>query len=232
MINLHRSTSRRYVRDAAMKVWKTFDHANAGDPLHLGFRALESLDEVRVPAGKGFKLALDDGHEVVKYIREGGVLVRTRPQGEDVLGPGWCQYAISHPWTRPGVVKTLPSHGAHIFICSMRAHVDELKPTCEHKHVPFADRHGRLRQVASRNGEVSSLRLQSNTRIYSSLLDKGHHVVHELQPGRAAWLQVVAGRIRLIDQNLEPGDGASFEDVPAVSFTALEASEILLFDLA
>jgi redox-sensitive bicupin YhaK (pirin superfamily) len=67
--------------------------------------------------------------------------------------------------------------------------------------------------------------------LYSSLLEKGHHVVHELRSGRGAWLKVIAGRIRLIDQSVQAGDGAALEDELVVSFTAQEPSEILLFDL-
>jgi redox-sensitive bicupin YhaK (pirin superfamily) len=231
MINLRRSTERHYVRNGSVKMWKTFDHANVADPLHRGFRSLESLNEVSLPPGTGFKLALDGGHEVVNYIRQGGVLVRNNSKGSDMLGPGWCQYAISHPWTLPGMLKTFPSYGTHLFVISMRPHPIELKPAYAHKHIPFADRHGKLRQVASPNGEDSSLRLQSDVRLYSSLLDQGHHVVHELSAGRGAWLQVIAGRIRLVDESVEAGDGAALEDEAAVSFTAQEASEILLFDL-
>jgi redox-sensitive bicupin YhaK (pirin superfamily) len=232
MIKVQRSAERRYVRDGAMKMWKTFDPANLANPFHMGFRALESLNEVNLPVGTGFKLALGEDHEVVTYVRKGGLLVRNRPLNDQLLGPGWYQRTNSHPWTITRVPKTSPSHGTQLFLSSIRADPHELKASYEHKHFPFADQHGRLRLVASPHGEAGSLQIRQDVRLYSSLLEKGHHIVHELQVGRGAWLHVVAGRIRLIDQSLETGDGASLEDEAAVSFTAQEASEILLFDLA
>jgi len=42
----------------------------------------------------------------------------------------------------------------------------------------------------------------------------------------------VKGRIQLVDHLLRAGDGASLVDEPAVSWTAQETCEILLFDLA
>src|SRR6185503_4191995 len=97
---------------------------------------------------------------------------------------------------------------------------------------PFSDRRGNLRLIASPAGSDASLRLRQDVRIYSSVLDPGCHVVHEVSPGRGVWLHVVAGRVRFFDQSLATGDGASLDDESALSFTAQEASEILLFDLA
>ena len=68
--------------------------------------------------------------------------------------------------------------------------------------------------------------------MYSALLDPGQHVVHELAPVRGAWLHVVQGEITLGDLVLTAGDGAGVTTERAVSLTARERSEILLFDVA
>mgnify|MGYP001579402294 CR=1 FL=1 len=216
-----------------MKLWKTFDPVHPANPGQPGFRTLEFLNEVSLPLGTGFKLAVGEDHEVLTYVRQGGLLVRNRRQGGELLGPGWHQRARSHPWTiTRAPKKTSSSQRTHLFMSSIRADPDALNAPYEHKFFPFSDQHGRLRMVASPNGEAGSLHLRQDVRLYSTMLDRGHHIAHELRAGRGAWLHVVAGRVRLIDQSLETGDGASLEDEAAVSFTAEEASEILLFDLA
>jgi len=48
--------------------------------------------------------------------------------------------------------------------------------------------------------------------VYSALLEPGDHVVHELMPGRIAWVHIVA------------------DEQPA-AFTAEESTELLLVDL-
>jgi len=45
-------------------------------------------------------------------------------------------------------------------------------------------------------------------------------------------LQVVTGRIQVLDLALIAGDGVAYMDELSVSITALEPSEVLLFDLA
>ena len=178
MIKVQRSADRRYVRVGAVGMWKTFDPANLADPFHRGFRSLESLNEVSLPPATGFKLLLDEDHEVVTYVRAGELVVRNRPQRDELLVPGCFQRASSQPWMITRVPKTSLSSGTHLFLSSMSAHPQEIEASYEHERFPFANRHGKLRLVASPSGEIASLHLRQDVRLYSSLLEKGHHVVH------------------------------------------------------
>jgi redox-sensitive bicupin YhaK (pirin superfamily) len=67
--------------------------------------------------------------------------------------------------------------------------------------------------------------------LYSSLLDRGQHIIHELSEGRSAWLHIVQGAVTLGSVLLNAGDGAGILDERAVSMTAREGTEILLLDL-
>ena len=46
------------------------------------------------------------------------------------------------------------------------------------------------------------------------------------------WVQVARGAIELNGERLDAGDGASFEDMDAVTLKGLEDAEVLVFDLA
>jgi redox-sensitive bicupin YhaK (pirin superfamily) len=63
------------------------------------------------------------------------------------------------------------------------------------------------------------------------MLDPGHHFVHELLPGRSAWLHVVDGQAKLNDIILAQGDGVGFTLEPSISLTAQENAEVLLIEL-
>jgi redox-sensitive bicupin YhaK (pirin superfamily) len=63
------------------------------------------------------------------------------------------------------------------------------------------------------------------------LLNPGQHVVHELLPGRSAWLHLVQGNVTLGDIVLSTGDGVGLTAERALSLTTSEESEILLVDL-
>ena len=56
--------------------------------------------------------------------------------------------------------------------------------------------------------------------------------MHQLDAGRAAWLQVMRGSITLNGHTLAAGDAAAVEGESALALRASEATEALLFDLA
>jgi hypothetical protein len=92
------------------------------------------------------------------------------------------------------------------------------QPGGEKKHFTLADRRGILKLIASPDGKDNSLKIQQDVEMYSTLIHKGNHMIHELRPGRKAWLHVVKGRIDLSGLLLHAGDGAGFTDETAVSF--------------
>ncbi|MEJ2205660.1 MAG: hypothetical protein P8170_16300 [Gemmatimonadota bacterium] len=88
-----------------------------------------------------------------------------------------------------------------------------------------------LRLVASPDGRDGSLRMHQDSFTYSSILDPGHHLVHELLPGRSAWLHIIYGHATLDDIVLTQGDGVGVTIQPSVSLTVQQDTEILLVDL-
>jgi hypothetical protein len=101
-----------------------------------------------------------------------------------------------------------------------------------HKRFCRGERRGRLCQVASSDGANGSLALQAPITVFSTVLSRGHHVVHPLPPGHAAWVQLLAGQARLDDRRLVAGEGAARTLEAAVSLTAVEEAELVLVDVA
>jgi redox-sensitive bicupin YhaK (pirin superfamily) len=120
---------------------------------------------------------------------------------------------------------------AHVFQIWLRPSQAEIEPSHEQKRFSVAERRGVLRVVASPDARRGSLRVHQDALTFSALLDPGQHVVHELSPGRSAWLHLVQGEATLADVVLATGDGAGLTAERAVSLTAQEETEILLFDV-
>jgi redox-sensitive bicupin YhaK (pirin superfamily) len=85
--------------------------------------------------------------------------------------------------------------------------------------------------IASPDGRKGSLRIHQDAFIYSSILDPGVHLVHELMTGRSDWLHIMYGEATLDDIVLTQGDGVGVTIEPSVSMTVRENTEILLVDL-
>ena len=210
----------------------TFDSGSPTDALGMGFRTLESLNEEGLAPGTSLLLQPRKDIEVLTYVRE-GTLTQEDPSGRThVLGVGECGRSGVRSGARHRAGNRSLTQYAHAFQCSVTSDRKDPRSRPEQRRFPVAERRGILRLMGSPDGKDGSLRMHQDIRVYSSLLDIGHHLIHELAPGRGAWLHVVKGGIQLFDHGLRAGDGASLVDEAAVSWTALEPSEILLFDLA
>jgi redox-sensitive bicupin YhaK (pirin superfamily) len=120
---------------------------------------------------------------------------------------------------------------AHIFRISLRPSEVGFDSAHEQRRFATAQRHNVLCVVASPDGREGSLRVIQDALICSSVLDPGHHLVHELLPGRSAWLHVICGEATFHDIILAQGDGVGVTIERSVSLTAQENTEILLVDL-
>ncbi len=210
----------------------TFDPGNSADVLCRGFRALESFNEEGLAPGTGFQIHAHKDIEVVTYVRKGALIQKEGGGRAGLLRTGEFQRRIALRGTRHSAINKSFSDRAHVFQGWIASDHNGHEPVHEQRLFPVAERMGLLRLVASPDGRKASLRIHQDMRIFSSIVQVGNHLIHELGAGRGAWLHVVDGRILLADQSLLAGDGAGLAGEAAVSFTAQEASEILLFDLA
>jgi len=68
--------------------------------------------------------------------------------------------------------------------------------------------------------------------LYLASLLPGQAITHPIEPGRAAWLQVLRGSVNVLSHDLSAGDGGVVTDEIAFAVRAAVPSEVLLFDLA
>ena len=231
MVTVRRATERQQGGSRKQENWHTFDAENAADPLAHGFGTLETLNEIRLAPGAGAQRNSRHDAEVLTYVHEGVLAYEDSVGHAGVVQTGEFQRVTSGRDFRHGKTNASRSEWAHFFQLWLRPSEAEPEPGHEQKRFSAGERHDRLCVVASLDARRGSLRVRGDVLVYSSLLDPGHHVVHELAPGRSAWLHLVRGEVTLGEIVLRTGDGAGLTAELAVSFTASEASEILLVDL-
>jgi len=231
MITLRRNTDRRHVQRGKHDIWLTFYPQDRAGPVTDGFGALVALNEMRFPPGGASTPHPREAAEIVTYVYRGALAQ------EDSTGSSGVVYAGEFQWMTVGrgirykEANALKTDDARFFRISLLPTEAGLDPAYEQMRFPVAQRHNLLCVIASPDGRKSSLRILQDALIYSSILDPGHHLVHELLPGRSAWLHVICGEAALQEIILTEGDGVGVTIEPSVSVTAQEKSEILLIDL-
>jgi redox-sensitive bicupin YhaK (pirin superfamily) len=232
MIAVRRATERQCGRSRKQENWYTFGSGNTADPLTRGFGTLETLSEIRLAPGAGLPRCSRHDAEVVTYVHEGVLAYEDSIGHSGVVQTGEFQRVTSGRGFRHSKMNASRSDWAHFYQIWLRPSEPDLEPGHEQQRFSAAERRNRLWVVASIDARRGSLRVHQDSLVCSSLLDPGQHVVHELAPGKSAWLHLVRGEVTLGDIVLTTGDGVGVTDERSVSITASGESEILLVEVA
>ncbi len=233
MISIRRSQERGGANHGWLDTKHTFSFDTYHDPRFMGFRSLRVINEDIVQPGEGFPTHPHRDMEIITYVLDGALQHRDSLGTGSIIHPGDGQRMTAGTGIRHSefnASQTDPVHLLQIWILPDRhGH----QPGYEQKEFPKEEKRGRLRLIASPDGENGSVTIHQDAKLSVSLLDNGQKVEHQLAAGRYAWLQVARGSVKLNGKRLEQGDGASLEKEEKLAITGKQdGSEILLFDLA
>lgn len=232
MITLRRSSERHHVHRAQRQGWSSFHAERSGDAFAHGFGVLACFEEHRLAAKANLVVHPPPGIDVVSYVLAGVLASRHSSRQTAILRAGDFQRASGGASGELRQSNMSPSHEAHFLQLWLRHGTAQPAPLPEQRRFSVAERRGNLCLIASGVPNEAALRLHEDVSIYSSVLDPGQHLVHELAARRSAWLHVVQGEVSCDDNGLHSGDAASFALERSVSMTARVPSEVLLVDLA
>ena len=231
MITLCRDRERHHIQRGQQEVWNTFYPQEGSDQSAVEFGLLATLDEIRLPPGGVSFYQPSPEAEILTYVYEGGLAQEDSSGGSGVLHAGEFQRMTVGRGVRHKETNASSNNGVRIFRIGLHPSQVGLGSAREQKRFAVAHRRNLLCAVASPDGRQGSLRILQDTLIYSSVLDPGHHLIHELLPARYAWIHVIYGEVIFQDFILAQGDGVGVKAEPTVSLTVQTDSEILLVDM-
>jgi redox-sensitive bicupin YhaK (pirin superfamily) len=226
-----RNSQRRHVRNGKHEVWHSFFAKDLPGPLDSGFGSLLAFDELRLQPGASTEPHCEDETEILTYVYKGALSQEDTLGNSGVIHTGEFQRMSPGRRIRHKETSVSQSDWVHMFRISIRPSEIGVDREHEQKRFTAAQRHNLLCVVGSPDGRKGSLPIHQDVLVFSAILDPGHHLVHELAPGRTAWLHLVCGEAALDDIVLTQGDGVGISNEPSVSLTVQENTEILLVDL-
>jgi quercetin 2,3-dioxygenase len=209
----------------------TFSFNNYHDPRHTSFRALRVMNEDWIAPGQGFGTHGHRDMEIVTYVLEGALAHKDSLGNGSVLLPGEFQRMTAGTGIEHSEFNPSDSEPVHLYQIWLFPERRGLVPSYDQRAFADGERQGKLRVVASPDGRDGSLTIHQDAEVLLTTLDDGNQVTHELAPGRHAWIQVLRGAVKLKDISLSVGDGAAVSDESVVTLSALETSEVMVFDL-
>lgn len=231
MVRIRPAEARGRVQLGWLDSRHSFSFGQYYDPAHMGFGPLRVINEDRVAPGAGFPTHGHRDMEILSCVMEGALEHRDSIGTGSVIRPGEVQRMTAGKGIRHSEYNPSQEEPVRFLQIWVEPEREGLAPSYEQKAFPEEERRNRLRLIASRDGREGALTVHQDISLFSSLLDGGETLVHPLDAGRGAWLQLVRGRVTVNGEMLAAGDGAALAETRDVTIEGAEDSELLLFDL-
>ena len=231
MLEVRRSAERGYFDHGWLKSYHTFSFADYHDPAWIDYGPLRVINDDRVVPGQGFGKHGHRDMEIITYLLEGELEHQDSMGNGSIIRVGDVQRmsagtGVTHSEFNPS--DTQPVHLLQIWI---HPEATRLAPGYEQKHFAAADKRGRLRLIASHDGEDGSVVIHQDARLYAGLFDGAERADFPVSAGRRAWLQVARGTIAVDGTRLQAGDGARTAGPAQLQLHGGAQAEVLVFDL-
>ncbi|HEY1329675.1 MAG TPA: pirin family protein [Casimicrobiaceae bacterium] len=231
MIAYRRSAERGHAQHGWLDSFHSFSFADYYDPGHMGFGPLRVINEDRVQPGMGFGTHGHRDMEIISYVLDGELSHKDSMGNGSAIVPGDVQRmsagrGVLHSEFNPSADR--PVHFLQIWI---EPGAKGIRPSYEQKRIDAAAKRGRLALIASPDGRDGSVTIHQDAMLYATLLDGSERVVHDVAPGRRAYVHVARGRVALDGEMLEAGDAAKLEGPATIALADGEDAEVLVFDL-
>ncbi len=231
MIEICKSEDRGLADHGWLRSYHTFSFADYYDPENMGFGHLRVINEDRIQPGTGFGTHGHRDMEIISYVLEGALAHKDNMGNGSTIVPGDVQRMSAGK----GVLHSEFNHAqevTHFLQIWIEPNVTAIQPSYEQKHFDAASKKGRLCLVASPDGREGSVTIHQNAYLYAALLDGADRAVHNLQPGRRAYLHVARGKLTANGRPLEAGDALKAVGAAEIVLEKGKDAEVLLFDLA
>jgi redox-sensitive bicupin YhaK (pirin superfamily) len=232
MIHLRKAAERGHFNHGWLDTYHTFSFGDFYDAANMGFRSLRVMNDDRVEPGRGFGMHGHRDMKIVTYVLEGSLQHKDSMGNGSVLKAGQLQRMTAGTGVRHSEFNPSQDAWVHLYQIWLLPEKNGLTPSYEELALSEEEKLGRFRLAASPNGAAGSMTIRQDARLYLASLLPGKEVAQEIEPGRAAWLQVLRGNVTLAGNALAAGDGAAVTDEKVVAVQATVPSEVLLFNLA
>ncbi len=231
MQEIRRSDERGLADHGWLKSRHSFSFAEYFDPDHVHFGPLRVINEDRVAPGGGFDTHGHRDMEIVSYVLSGALEHKDSMGNGSVIRPGDVQRMSAGRGVLHSEFNASRAEPVHFLQIWIMPDVTGIAPEYEQKHFAPAEKRGRLRLVASKDGRDGTVRIHQDAAVYAGLFDGAESAAFSLAPGRKAYVHVARGSIVANGTALAAGDALKVTDADAVKIEGGKDAEVIVFDL-
>jgi len=231
MIELRLSTDRGHANHGWLDAHHSFSFADYYDPKHMGFGPLRVLNDDRISAGEGFGTHGHKDMEIVTYVLEGELAHKDSMGNGSVIRPGDVQRMSAGTGVMHSEFNHLQDGSTHLLQIWIEPKVRGIQPGYEEKRFSETEKRGRLRLIASPDGQDGSVMLHQDAKLYAGLFDGDESASLEIPNGHKVYLHVARGEVNANGVALKEGDALKAVGEQKIHLSQGSGAEVLLFDL-
>ena len=230
-ITLRKSAERGHAQHGWLDSYHSFSFSDYYDPAHMGYSVLRVINEDVIDAGQGFGRHPHRDMEIITYMLSGQVRHQDSMGNGSVIGVGDVQRMTAGTGVEHSEFNASDFEPAHLLQIWLLPATNKLEPSYEDKHFSDAEKHNRWCLLASQDAREGSLLIHQDVSVYATQLTQGASLNYSMQVNRSLYIQVARGQIDLNGEVLATGDAAKVDAQTVIAIEALEAAELILFDL-
>jgi quercetin 2,3-dioxygenase len=232
MLEIRPGLERGHADHGWLDTYHTFSFADYHDDDHMGYRDLRVINEDIVQPGLGFPRHGHRDMEILTWILEGALEHKDSMGSGGIIKPGEMQYMSAGSGVMHSEFNASRTERVHLLQIWIVPSQHGAKPRYAQKDFGAAFGKNGLVKLASPEGDGDSIAIRQNVSLFAGRPTSDATLGHEFGNGRAGWLQVARGKLRVNDVDLAAGDGLAIEREPKITIQAAKGAEFLLFDLA
>lgn len=231
-MQIRRAHERGHADHGWLRTYHTFSFANYFDPRFMGFRSLRVINEDTVQPGQGFGTHGHENMEILTYVLDGALQHKDSMGNGSVIRPGEIQRmsagtGVTHSEFNASTTELV--HFLQIWILPSQVGV---APGYEQKSFDLDSTADTWTLLASNDGRNDSVTVHQDAALLAGRIGVSHSLAYAPPANRSIFVHIARGAVRVGNDTLRAGDSLSSSDATPIRVEAIEASEVLLFDLA
>ena len=232
MLKLRKSKERGYADHGWLKSYHSFSFANYHDPEHMGWGNLRVINEDRIDPGTSFGKHSHRNMEIISYVLSGELAHQDSMGNIKGIPPGDVQRMSAGTGVTHSEFNHAKGQVTHFLQIWIEPNVQEIPPGYEQKTIPVPEKQGKLRLVASPNGENGSVVIHADAKLYAGLFDGNENASIIIDSQRKGYVHLIRGELTVNGQKITSGDAVLLEQESQIQITDANKAEVLVFDLA
>jgi redox-sensitive bicupin YhaK (pirin superfamily) len=169
--------------------------------------------------------------EIISYVLSGELAHRDTLGNVKGIPPGDVQRMSAGSGVMHSEFNHAKDRTTHFLQIWIQPNVTGVEPSYEQKSFADAEKRGKLRLVASPDGDQGSVRLNADARMYAGLFDGAEQASLALDAAHPVYVHLVRGELSVNGTRLAAGDAAKLQGETQLTLSKGKDAEVLVFDL-